>query len=156
MVDEFENSAIPFNSELAQQIKTQIQMQLNNLRGPAENLEGYNRAKYLLQAQQLTGIEMKRLRNYIDSLPRDDQGRISDPAYAMIGGDALNTFIQTETERLRHQINKAEESQENMDATKKQDVTPPAPPETEEVTGLPKLDLMLKEELKRIKQIILH
>lgn len=156
MVDEFENSVVPFKGELPEHIKTLINQQLNNVQGSTENLEGFNRAKFILQAQQLTGLELKRLRNYIDSLPKDEQGRITDPAYLMIGGDALNTFIQTETERLRHQINTAAENQESLGKTEKQDIKPPKPPDFEAATGIPKLGLLFEQELTKIKHLITY
>jgi hypothetical protein len=162
MVDQFENSAVPFNDELAQQIKTQIQSQLNKIQGSTENMEGWNRAKYLLRAQKLTGLELKQLKHYIDELPRNAQGQITDPVYAMIGGNALNTFVQQAMLRLRHQINTADANEEKLGKTEKQDVTPPSPPNIEQTTGLPKLGLALdkltdlNEELIKIKNLILY
>jgi hypothetical protein len=162
MVDQFENSTIPFNNELAQQIKTQIKSQLNQIQGSTEHMEGWNRAKYLLTAQKLTGLELKQLRHYIDELPRDAQGQITDPAYVMIGGNALNTFVQQAILRLRYQINTADANEKELGKTEKQDVTPPKPPNTEETTGLPKLGLAidnltdLNEELIKIKNLILY
>jgi hypothetical protein len=157
MIDQFENSAVPFVGELAKNIKNQIRSQIQGLQGSAEHLDGYNRGRFLLGAQKLTGLELKRLQNYIDSLPRDQQGKITDPAYYMIGGDALHTFIKQETQRLRDQINKAEENQEELGKPEQQDIKPMPPPNLEKTTGLPRLGLempSLNEQLNKIKKLI--
>jgi len=156
MVDEFEKSAVSFKGELPTRIKNLIRSQLSNINGSVENMEGYSRAKYLQDAQALTGLELKRLQNYIDSLSRNGEGKITNPAYNLIGGDALHTFIKQESTRLRQQINSAEELQKDMGKTEKQDVSPPAPPNFEKATDLPRLGLELDEQIKRIKKIITY
>lgn len=154
MIDQFENSAVPFNGEAANRIKNQIRTQIQGLQGSAEHLEGYNRGRFLVGAQKLTGLEMKRLLNYIDTLPRDQQGKVTDPAYVMIGGDHLHTFLQQETKRLRDLFNRAEENEKELGKTEKQEVTPPKPPDLEGVTGLPRLGMELNEQVNKIKRLI--
>lgn len=157
MIDQFENSAVEFRGEIPDRIKAQIKSRIQGLQGSAEHRDGYNRGRFLLGAGKITGLEMKRLRNYIDSLPRDQQGNITDPAYEMIGGKMLDTFIQQETQRLRDQINKSEENQEELGKPEQQDVKPPPPPNLEKTTGLPRLGLdmpSLNEQLNKIKKLI--
>ena len=154
MVDEFENTVIRFDGDFAQKIKNKIRTNIQGLQGSKQHLEGYNRGRFLLDATKLTGLELKRLQNYIDSLPKDQNGRITNPAYEMIGGDDLRAFIEQETTRLRHQINAMEKNQEELGKTEKQDIKPPKPPSIEQSTGLPRLSLELNENIKRIKQLI--
>lgn len=154
MVDQFENSAILFKGKLANEIKNRIRTNLQNIQGSTERLEGYDRANFLLSATKLTGLELKALQHYIDTLPRNQQGIITNPAYNLIGGDALNTFIKKEIARLRHQINSADALEKELGKTEKQDITPPAPPNLEATTGLPRLGLELNEQVTRIKQLI--
>lgn len=156
MIDEFENSAIPFNDALAQRIKTNIQQKMSEVQeGSKEHLEGLERAKFLLGAHKLTGLELKRLKNYIDTMPRDAEGRVTNPAYYLIGGDALHTFVMDAIKRLRYQINRAEENQKDLGKTEKQDITP-AKPKLEKVTGIKRIknELKLNEQLARIKKLI--
>lgn len=154
MVDEFEKTLIPFNGSDAKLIKTNIKKQIGGLQGSKENLEGFERAKFLLIAPKLTGLELKRLKNYIDSLPRDEDGKIIDPAYYLIGGDVLHSFIIREMDRIRKRINKAEENQDELGKGKKEDVKPAPPPNLEQTTGLPRIKLDLNEETKRINKLI--
>lgn len=155
MIDQFENTAVSFEGELPDRIKAQIRDQLERVpQGAAENLDGYNRGKYLLSASKLTGLEMKRLMHDIEDMPRDAEGRITDPAYLMIGGDALNTFLQTEMKRLRHQINSADEMEKELGKTEKQDINPSRPPSVTGMVGIPTLTGNLTEEINRIKQLI--
>jgi hypothetical protein len=154
MVDEFENSTVPFNDALAQRIKTSIRQKLGEVQeGSQEHLEGLDRAKFLLNAGKLSGLELKRLKNYIDTLPRDSEGRPTNPAYYLIGGDALHTFVMDAIKRLRDLINKGKENQEELGKTEKQDVKPPKP-NLEKTTGFPHIHLELTEQVKRIKQLI--
>jgi hypothetical protein len=153
-IDQLEHSAVDFVGELPTRIKSQIKTQIQGLQGSLEHKEGYDRGQFLLGAQKLTGYELKRLQSYIDSLPRDQQGRITDPAYEMIGGDLLHTFVKQETQRLRDQINKADENEKELGKTEKQDVKPAKPEGVEKATGLPRLGLELNEQITRIKQLI--
>lgn len=158
MIDEFERSAIPFKGELPTVIKNNIKVQLGRLQGQSvENLEGYQRAQFLLGAQSLTGNELKQLQHYIDSLPRNQQGEVTDPAYAMVGGDSLHTFVKQETKLLRDRINKADANKEELGQPDTEDVKPLPITPPKNLSGLSKLsglDLNLTEEIKRIKQLI--
>lgn len=157
MIDQFETSAVAFRGEIPDRIKAKIKTQIQGLQGSAEHRDGYNRGRFLLSTSIITGLEMKRLRNYIDKLPRDQQGNITDPAYEMIGGNMLDTFIQQETKRLRDQINKSEENQESLGKPEQQDVKPPPAPNLEKTTGLPRLGLempSLNEQLNKIIKLI--
>ena len=157
MVDEFERSVVDFlNDPLAKLIKTNIKRQIGGLQGSKEHMEGYQRAQFLVRSSKLTGLELKRLKHYIDSLSRNNKGEITDFAYNMIGGDALYSFLLREIERLRHQINKARENQEELGKTEKQDVKPSKPPKFEKITGMPRLHLNLAEELKRINSLTIY
>lgn len=111
---EFEKTLIPFNGAEAKLIKANIKRQIGRLQGSKENLDGFQRALFLLIAPKLTGLELKRLKNYIDLLPRDESGIVTDPAYYLIGGDILHSFIIREIEGIRKRINKAKENQEEM------------------------------------------
>lgn len=155
MIDEFENSAVDFQDDpLVKHIKANIETQTSGLQGSIEHLDGYQRAQFLLHAHKLTGLELKRLQNYIDSLPRDSEGRVTDPAYAMIGGDALHTFIMREIKRIRYQINRAKDNQKELGATEKQDVKPSRPPKTNSM--FPRVTLGLAEQLERINKLIIY
>lgn len=157
MIDQFENSAIEFRGEIPDLIKNKIRTHIQGVQGSAEHLDGYNRGRFLLGTGKLTGLELKRLQNYIDGLPRDQQGKITDPAYEMIGGDLLHTFIKQETERLRNQINKSAENQEELGKPEQQDIKPMPAPNLEKTTGLPRLGMempSLNEQLNKIKRLI--
>ena len=76
MIDQFENSAVPFVGELPQNIKNQIRSQIQGLQGSAEHLDGYNRGRFLLGAQKLTGLEAE---NFTVFIPDGTTGNF--PAY---------------------------------------------------------------------------
>lgn len=160
MIDQFEKSAVQFTTPLAVMIKNQIRSQIGGLQGSLEHRDGYDRAQFLLHANVLTGLELKALKHYIDNLPRNAEGKITDPAYYLIGGNYLATFVMQEMQKLRDQINRAEANQKELGKTEKQDTHAPKPPETEEVTGLPKLGLAitdrLAEQVNRIKKLIVY
>jgi len=153
MIDEFEKTLIPFNGADAKLIKANIKRQIGGLQGSKENLDGFQRAQFLLIAPKLTGLELKRLKNYIDFLPRDEAGIVTDPAYNLIGGDILHSFIIREMDGIRKRINKAEENQKEMGKTEKQDIKPSKPPNLEQIIGLPRITLDLNEQTKRINQL---
>lgn len=164
MIDQFENSSIPFNGEdqvngsAVNHIKGLIRVQLAKIpKGGAEQLEGYDRAMYLQdpRTKSLTGNEVKQLLHYIGQFPTVN-GQISDPAYYLIGGRALETYLKTQAEAFRNQINNADENEEEIGKTEKQDIKAPPPPDVEKVTGLPRLGLELNEEIQKIKKLITY
>ena len=162
-IDKLENSVVLFNDELAKEIKNNIRVQLQGVQGSTEHMEGWNRGQFLLGAAKLTGLELKRLHDYIEDLKKTAvDGRITNPAYAMIGGDALATFVNRELERLRKVINAEAANEEELGKTEKQDIKPAKPPDFEGTTGIPKVGNLfgkhseLSEQVQRIKQLIQH
>jgi hypothetical protein len=153
MVDELENKVFPIPEKLLN-----ILNKIYETYSDRTTLEGYKRLKNLLNNPKCTGIHLKRIKNYFDTV---DPNNLDQIEYLLNGGDYMKRWVTKTLDQARAniegtKIHKTNAGLENQFRSAPSDEFNPDSVMPSKIRNYP-ADVMnpkLMEQINKIKDII--
>lgn len=142
--------------QIPDEVITYLQKCYNAVPNANDSIEGFKRNKDLTSKKEITYQQLKRIKNWFDTF----NGHQNDPSFILNGGFYMKNWVGNTLNSMRNNIYNTKKNRSEVlpnqfiDPYQKDDLSSMNRPSKSHKTSIDKYDSTIKEDLKRINELI--